>query len=188
MRTLGCNVRRLLAARRRPALRELHARLGSRSLACVVAAASGLLLAPGAACAQTEGPGWELYARSYPTNLVPAASAEENSGTIIVHVFNVGAGPATTSGGSQPITVTDVLPPGVVAREAGELDHLSNGEENYGVGPTIEHKMWDCTGNGGGSGSGVAACERGHLHKRPGRAAEDRRRWRNALDVVGQRS
>jgi hypothetical protein len=66
------------------------------------------------------------------------------SGTVAIEVFNVGAGPSTGT-----ITVTDTLPPGVKAKEAGEL--LSPGEiEGFGIRPTIGPNVWDCTGNGPG--------------------------------------
>jgi hypothetical protein len=104
------------------------------------------------ASAADEAPGWELYARTYPTNLLPAKAPAENSGTIAIDVFNVGAG-ATT--GSDPITVTDTLPPGIEAREAGDSSDLSEFGSNFGVKPVIDHKLWDCTGNGSGPAPGV---------------------------------
>ncbi len=57
-------------------------------------------------------------------------------------MFNVGA---RASNGS--ITVSDVLPPGVAAVEAGEL--INYGETNSGEAPAIGHELWRCTGAGG---------------------------------------
>jgi hypothetical protein len=83
------------------------------------------------------------------------------SGTIEVDVFNVGA--AASKG---TITVTDTLPPGLKAKEAGDLIHLSGrleGEEHFGTDPEFEEGVWDCTGNGlgpppGVSGASVVTC------------------------------
>jgi hypothetical protein len=64
------------------------------------------------------------------------------SGTIVVDVLNVGA---TASHGT--ITVTDTLPAGVTASDAGSVvGGLSGG----GVELTIGHSLWDCSGNGSG--------------------------------------
>jgi hypothetical protein len=78
------------------------------------------------------------------------------SGTIGINVFNVGA-----AGSEGTITVTDTLPPGIKAKEAGELGVSGQGEfrassEGWGVDPTIGHKYWNCTGNGPGAAAGVA--------------------------------
>jgi hypothetical protein len=71
------------------------------------------------------------------------------SGTVGIDIFNIGA--ADTSG---PITVTDTLPPGLVAKDAGEM--YNPGEPPHaGVRPTLEHELWHCTGNGPGSAPGV---------------------------------
>ncbi|MGA9286583.1 MAG: hypothetical protein WBV85_14200 [Solirubrobacteraceae bacterium] len=108
-----------------------------------------VLATPGSASA-VEGPGWELYANTFPTNLVPGAA----SGTIAIDVFNVGAG---DSHEGTTITVTDTLPPGVKAREAGELVSLTNGlQTEFGINPTIAAGVWDCSGNGPGVPPGVA--------------------------------
>jgi hypothetical protein len=83
------------------------------------------------------------------------------SGTVAVEVFNIGAGPSTGT-----ITVTDTLPAGIKAREAGELIRTNDtgGEEGFGVDPEIERSGgWDCTGNGPGpapkvSGASTVTC------------------------------
>jgi hypothetical protein len=81
------------------------------------------------AFAVTAGPGWELTARSYPTNLPPGGS-----GLIEVDVANVGASPSTGT-----VTVTDTLPPGLIATNAGDLNQLGTQE--------IGHSRWDCMGS-----------------------------------------
>src|ERR1700744_3323979 len=56
-----------------------------------------------------EAPGWELYARTYPTNLRPARTRGEVSGTVAIDVFNIGASAAVAgeASSSEPITITD---------------------------------------------------------------------------------
>jgi hypothetical protein len=95
------------------------------------------------ASAFTAGTGWELTANSYPTNIPPGGR-----GGIAVDLMNVGA---RSSEGT--ITVTDTLPPGVTAIEAGELTSL----KIFGDGVAeVGHSLWDCTGNGPIPGPGVA--------------------------------
>jgi hypothetical protein len=79
---------------------------------------------------------------------VSAKTTGTSSGTIGVDVFNVGAGTA-----SGTITITDTLPPGVKAKEAGEVQ-ISGGR--FGIDPLIHHNLWDCTGDGPGSAPSVA--------------------------------
>ncbi|HTD07487.1 MAG TPA: hypothetical protein VK680_01235 [Solirubrobacteraceae bacterium] len=67
-----------------------------------------------------------------------------SSGTIGIDVFNIGAG--STEG---TITITDTLPSGVKAKEAGEVQ-ISGGR--LGIDPLIKHELWDCSGNGPSSG------------------------------------
>jgi hypothetical protein len=119
-------------------------RSGLAALAAVCGTA--LLSAAAPALALTEGPGWELSATTYPTNLLPSKASGETSGTIAIDVFNIGA--AASSG---TITVTDTLPKGLYAKEAGELKNggASFGE-GWGISPVIGHEEWDCTGNGPG--------------------------------------
>jgi hypothetical protein len=94
------------------------------SLLAVVVAA--LFALPSAAQAD---PGWEVSSTTYPTNLAPGGE-----GTIEVDVYNVGATPS-----SGPVTVTDVLPPGLVATRAGDLQIYT---EAIG-----ENGFWDCSGS-----------------------------------------
>jgi hypothetical protein len=61
-----------------------------------------------------------------------------HKGTIEVAVYNVGAGDS-----SGPITVTDTLPPGLEATEAGELLNTS---ELHPEEPRIGHERWECSG------------------------------------------
>ena len=69
----------------------------------VVVPSSALAEAPGT------GTGWEAFAQSYPTNLHPGGK-----GRVVIDVMNTGA---TRSSGA--ITVSDVLPEGLVATAAG---------------------------------------------------------------------
>jgi hypothetical protein len=90
------------------------------SLLCLVA------LAP-SALAISPKPGWEITGRTFPTNLAPGSE-----GIVKLHVYNVGA-----QGSSGPVTVTDVLPPGVVALQAG--GRISEGT-------TAVQEGWQCSG------------------------------------------
>jgi hypothetical protein len=88
-------------------------------------------------------PGWEVTARHYPTDL-----ALGHAGMVQVEAFNVGAA------SSGPVTVTDTLPHGVTAIEAGDYpanldvtDHLETARPG--------HQTWACTGNGHGAVPGV---------------------------------
>jgi hypothetical protein len=149
-------------------------RLPRRALAVVLLALSSLGIFSTSALAGADGPGWELTGRSYPTNFSPQLPvAPRVSGTIAIDVFNVGAGAAgcTTriaeselaepeqlqqcSGSAQaanPIIITDVLPTGARAVEAGDLKLAGKG----GTEPVLGHVFWACTGNGGGTPPGIA--------------------------------
>ncbi len=92
--------------------------------------AVGFSAAP--AWAESAGPGWEVTSTALPTNLAPG-----HGGTIEVGVYNVGA-----EDSHGPITVTDTLPPGLEAIEAGELLRETHAEE-----PEIGHERWECSGS-----------------------------------------
>jgi hypothetical protein len=123
--------------------------VGSRFL--IVAALAAILV--GGVCTQAFAeearPGWALMAHTFPTYLTPG-----KQGVIEARVLNVGA--ASNSG---PVTVTDVLPPGVTATEAGAVYGLEKIEIGV-VRPYIEPGVWDCSGNEGGpvAGASVVTC------------------------------
>ncbi len=96
------------------------ARAAVLSIACALGA-----FVSAARAEETAAPGWRLTARSYPTNLPPGGH-----GVIRIDVYNIGAAPS-----SEPVTVTDTLPGGVKATEAGgsEFDK-------------VVHERWKCTG------------------------------------------
>jgi uncharacterized repeat protein (TIGR01451 family) len=105
----------------------------------MVLVACGVLGAVCAARAAAEAaPGWEVTSRALPTHLAPGST-----GSIQVDVYNTGA--ANSSG---PVTVTDVLPPGLIATEAG-FGFGYNAAGTYGKEP-----VWNCTG----IGSAVVSC------------------------------
>jgi hypothetical protein len=146
-------------------------------LPAILLALSVFGISAASAVAASDGPGWELTGRSYPTNFLPQpAVAPRVSGTIAIDVFNIGAQAAgctaaqldresteypvlrerhelrcENSPASNPITVTDVLPAGVRAVEAGELTGPGLG----GTTPEFDHKFWVCSGNGGGTSPGI---------------------------------
>jgi hypothetical protein len=135
-------------------------------VALLTSCAAGTLNA--SAWAAAEGPGWELTARSSPTNFSPSpASAPRVSGTISIEPFNIGSSAAGCTAADHsrevgeglkvvqcpevgiaenPIVVTDVLPSGVRAVDAGELLAASAG----GLEPRIGHALWTCSGNASG--------------------------------------
>jgi uncharacterized repeat protein (TIGR01451 family) len=84
---------------------------------------------PAQAEAEVKAPGWEVTSTTYPTNLAPSGG----TGTIELNVFNIGAAPSTGT-----VTVTDVLPKGVVATEAGDVQ-TSAPLRIGGAG------LWDCS-------------------------------------------
>jgi hypothetical protein len=151
-------------------------RVSRPAVVALLLALSALGIFSVSALAASDGPGWELTGRSYPTNFSPQSPvAPRVSGTIAINVFNIGAGAAgctgriaqsefvlpvslrqCTNGNSQglatnPITFTDVLPAGVRAVEAGELIAPGRG----GAEPVFGHMFWVCTGNGGGAPPGI---------------------------------
>ena len=120
-------------------------------------------------------PGWALSDTSYPTHFSPGEpKPEQVSGTIAIDVFNIGSSAAGCTGAiysnesfevkdqelrqctdenvptPNPITVTDRLPAGVRAVNAGEIDSLSFLEPGIGIEPHLRHDLWTCTGNGAG--------------------------------------
>src|SRR4030088_485667 len=96
--------------------------------ALTVTSLAGVVLIPGAAASpNTPGVGWELTAHDIPTNLPPGGT-----GIIAINVFNVGA--ASSNG---TVTVTDVLPPGMTATDAGMIRQQQEG---------IIHELWNCSG------------------------------------------
>jgi hypothetical protein len=92
-----------------------------------------------AASVFTPAPGWNVAAHTFPTDLAPGAS-----GTIAIRILNVGA--AASKG---RVTVTDTLPPGVTATQAGSYISLVK-DILFTPQPA-----WDCTGNGPGGAPGV---------------------------------
>ncbi len=110
-----------------------------------------------AARAAEEGTGWEVFAQAYPTNLAPG-----HGGTIQIDLMNIGAKQSY-----GPITVTDVLPPGVIATAVGGMNIHGNTVESReeeekekikekitenGVEKEVERERggsrWDCGGVG----------------------------------------
>ncbi len=106
----------------------------------------------GNAAAAEAKPGWESNTRVYPTHLKPGGK-----GIVEVQVFNTGAG-STTS----PVTVTDTLPAGLEATEAGAIENFGEinkevveGYEENESGTLEQLRVWDC------SGTTVVTCHTG---------------------------
>jgi hypothetical protein len=81
----------------------------------------------GSAAASTAAPGWEVSPGTYPSTLAPGSTAN-----IVLPIYNVGA--AASNG---PVTVTDRLPEGLTATEAGY-----NG---LNILTKKEGMLWKCT-------------------------------------------
>jgi uncharacterized repeat protein (TIGR01451 family) len=101
-------------------------------LTVVLVCAGGVLSA--SAFAVEPRPGWEVTSTTFPTDLAPSGG----TGTLEVNVYNIGAEKST-----GPVTVTDVLPPGVVATEAGDVQN--NDAERFN-----QDGLWECYGNAPG--------------------------------------
>src|ERR1700679_2756318 len=76
----------------------------------VLAVFASLALATGVAQA-TPKAGWEITSRLDPTYLAPGST-----GILVVQIYNSGAGSSTS-----PVSMTDVLPPGLETISAGPL-------------------------------------------------------------------
>jgi hypothetical protein len=120
---------------------------------------------PGVASAEVVfgGPGWAPpVSRVYPTNLPPKNPASaldpEGKGTIDVDVVNDGG-----RASEGPITVTDVLPRGVTATEAGEGFYwectIAPGTEANSVVTCHNSSAMPSIGGGGGRPTGSAGAE-----------------------------
>ena len=89
-----------------------------------------LFLATAGAADGARGAGWEITSHSLPTILAPGSN-----GLIYLDIINVGA---ANSEEGKSITVTDVLPEGVTATDAGTL----GGSGKLSHSP----QFWDCMG------------------------------------------
>ncbi len=94
-----------------------------------------------------ERAGWALTASTDPSSIAPGGT-----GTVVINVVNIGAASST-----GVVTVTDTLPRGVTAKEAG--DFLVLGGD--GTLLTTDHEDWNCAGNGPGDavkGASTVTC------------------------------
>ena len=111
-----------------PLARGIKGRVGLRNVLlgiALVLALSAFDVAP--AFAEEALPGWEVATPgTYPSTVAPNGAAD-----IMFGVYNIGA-----QASSGTITVTDKLPPGLTAIEAG----YEGRETGYAVGP-----MWNCS-------------------------------------------
>src|ERR1700684_1201045 len=87
------------------------------------------------------GTGWELTSDTRPTNLEPGGK-----GLVEIEIFNIGAGIP-----NGKVTVTDILPPGLTAVNAGQVHFSTEEGTNAGVGYGIwrhstGRQPWECTG------------------------------------------
>jgi hypothetical protein len=103
-------------------------------LALAAALAVGIVASSGASAqAATEAPGWEASQLVYPSHLTPG-----HNDYILLAIYNVGK-----AGSKGPVTVTDNLPAGLVATEAGINAEPWIESEKEG-GPEAV-KLWNCS-------------------------------------------
>ena len=136
----------------------------------VLVVSASLALTATANAVQTPGPGWEVSSRLYPTHISPGSE-----GLVTVQVYNIGGG-----GSKGIVTMTDVLPPGLEAISAGNIEGTGNllpkseveeweayevEEEEQeaegkvvGNGPPFQ-RVWNCTG------TSVVTCNTGPGYK-----------------------
>jgi hypothetical protein len=98
----------------------------------------------------------ELSATGATTSVQTKGAA---SGTVVVDLFNDGA-----EASSGPITITDTLPSGFEAKQAGALRALTDSSTalDYGIDPVFEPEVWNCHGKEGNEpidGAKVVTCE-----------------------------
>jgi hypothetical protein len=92
-------------------MRTMRDKLTNTRIALVAVLAGALLMTPAlTAPASAAGPWWKLDAYSEPANLQPGGE-----GVIVVAANNLGDAPV--NGVANPITISDVLPPGLTATE-----------------------------------------------------------------------
>lgn len=118
-------------------MRIFHHRRVTRRIGAVVVllacAIAGVASTSAQAASVTAAPGWEVNPMAYPSVLPPG-----KQGYLLLMVYNVGK--ADSSG---PVTVTDTLPAGVTATEAGyKAEPFTNSALEGGLG---EGKQWDCS-------------------------------------------
>jgi hypothetical protein len=104
-----------------------------RPVRLLAATAAFLLVAVGVAQAEVSAPGWAVSSSAFPTSLEPGGKGE-----LVLQPFNVGA--ADSHG---EVTVTDTLPAGVTASDAGAV----YGKGGHGVTEpeaVIDHSHWVC--------------------------------------------
>jgi hypothetical protein len=116
-----------------------------RILAVVVLA----LALPATARAETPGRGWQITSTTLPTHIGPGGD-----GFLVLQPIDVGA--LASSGGAGAITVTDELPAGVSATEAGEI--AGWGGKTLGESGVIGHSYWSCAIAAGGSANSIVTC------------------------------
>jgi hypothetical protein len=104
----------------------------------------------GLATAETPAPGWAITSTTYPTNLEPGGK-----GAILVQPFNIGAAPS-----SGQITITDTLPRGVSATDAGTVKS-GGGKASIEPESEIEHSHWECSIVPGSEENSIVTCHNG---------------------------
>src|ERR1700685_4491796 len=121
--------------------------MGVRGCVLLVLVLCGCGVFCGSALGVETHPGWGVTSSTFPTYLAPSGG----TGAIEVNVYNNGG-----EASSGTVTVTDTLPAGIVASEAGDV-------QNGFSGSIGEKDEWECTGNGASpapsvEGASVVTC------------------------------
>jgi hypothetical protein len=112
----------------------------ARAFAMLLTLSSFAALPTVALAGEVGHPGWQITSADVPTDLVPGTEA-----AILLTPINVGA--ASSSG---PVTVTDTLPPGVTATDAGTVETTTDFgtaelPDSFNTTGEIGHKFWECS-------------------------------------------
>ena len=108
-------------------LRAIRKTVRKTGLVAVLALCALMGVAMSAQASMTAAPGWEVTPMVFPSHLKPGSQ-----GYILLEIYNVGG--ASNSG---PITVTDQLPAGVVATEAGYESNTYKSMWSCNAGATV---------------------------------------------------
>ncbi|HEX5851721.1 MAG TPA: hypothetical protein VFY36_01390, partial [Solirubrobacteraceae bacterium] len=100
-----------------------------------------LLTLAGAAPARAMGPRWQIFSSSIPTNLPPGGE-----GKVFVSVTNIGDG--SVNAAITPVTITDVLPPGLTPVSIASHTFVQGLEQGSEGTPCSLSPMPTCTFSG----------------------------------------
>ncbi len=116
----------------------LRDRCPRRSLLALAALIAALVCSEAASAQAVASPWWQLSSRAAPTNLAPGSE-----GLLIVGGEDIGD--TGVSGAPSPVTISDVLPPGLSAVSAEAVSPHRSYTGYDGAGKAEEQAFWSCT-------------------------------------------